>query len=66
LLSGYEGMKERESQFPGAARLMLKEALERLVQLYETTGRSSQAADVRQKLEVLEKAATQTESAQHR
>jgi len=66
LLSSYEGLRQRESEFPGAARLVLKEALDRLVQLYEATGRSSQAAHFRQELEVLEKAVTQTESAQYR
>ena len=51
LLSGYNGMKQREDQIPVQARLLrLKEALQRLVRLYEETGRPEQAAEWRRKL----------------
>jgi len=43
LLSGYQGMKQRQARIspPGANRL--SEVLERLVQLYEATGKNDQA-----------------------
>jgi hypothetical protein len=50
LLSGYEGMKEREDQIPAAGKPRLTEALQRLVQLYQATGQSGKAAQWRQKL----------------
>jgi eukaryotic-like serine/threonine-protein kinase len=34
LLSGYEGIKAREAKLPGANKLRLREAIERLVQFY--------------------------------
>ncbi|MCW5551685.1 MAG: serine/threonine protein kinase [Verrucomicrobiae bacterium] len=50
LLSGYEGMKLRESRIPNDGKVRLKEALERLVQLYETAGQAEKAADWKKKL----------------
>jgi lipopolysaccharide biosynthesis regulator YciM len=51
LASGYEGMKQRENLIPQQARaVFLKEALQRLVQLYEATGQSEKAAQYRQRL----------------
>ncbi len=44
LLSGYEGMKQREKTIPEQAKVRLREALERLVQLYEATNRPDEAA----------------------
>jgi len=44
LLSGYEGMKLREASIPPAGRLRLKEALERLVRLYDEWGKVDEAA----------------------
>jgi TolA-binding protein len=55
LLSGYEGMKQREDKIPALGKSRLKEALQRLVQLYESTGRTDQAAAWRQKLAEFEK-----------
>jgi hypothetical protein len=52
LLSGYEGMKQREATIP-ASKSILKEALKRLVQLYEETHRPDEAAQWKQKLEEL-------------
>ena len=55
LLSGYEGLKQREDKiasadsplelwrFPEESQPWLKEAVRRLVQLYEETGRPAQA-----------------------
>jgi serine/threonine protein kinase/tetratricopeptide (TPR) repeat protein len=45
LLSGYEGMKEREPQIPTNATVRLVEATGRIVRLYEATGRPEQAAE---------------------
>lgn len=56
LLSAYEGMKQREAKIPAVGKPRLKEALERLVQLYDATGRSDQAAEWKQKLAAFEKA----------
>jgi tetratricopeptide (TPR) repeat protein len=51
LVQGYEGMKQREVTIPVTYRTVrLAEALERLVQLYEATGRPEQAAEWRAKL----------------
>jgi tetratricopeptide (TPR) repeat protein len=56
LVSGYEGMKQWEAKMRTADRFFLKRALENLSQLYETTGRSNQAAEWRRKLDESEKA----------
>jgi tetratricopeptide (TPR) repeat protein len=58
LLSGYEGMREREAKIPSAARSRLKEAMQRLVALYEITGRSAQAAPWQKKIEDMDRAQT--------
>ena len=51
LLSGYEGLKQREDKIPDGVRLTrLKQSLQRLAQLDEETGRPEQAAEWRQKL----------------
>jgi hypothetical protein len=44
LLSGYEGLKQREDKLPPGAKTDLKEALQSLAQVYEATGRPDQAA----------------------
>jgi tetratricopeptide (TPR) repeat protein len=44
LLSAYEGLKQREDHIAWGGKGNLKEALSRLVQLYEDTGRHDQAA----------------------
>ena len=63
LLSGYEGLKQREDKitlenstpkfwrFPEERKPWLKEAAHRLVQLYEATGRPDQAAEWKKTLE---------------
>ncbi len=50
LLSGYEGMKQRAAQIPSQGQVRVTEALERLVQLYEATGQTEQAAAWRKQL----------------
>ncbi|PYK96137.1 MAG: serine/threonine protein kinase [Verrucomicrobia bacterium] len=44
LLSGYEGMKQREDKIPAAGKTRLKETIQRLVSLYQATERSEQVA----------------------
>jgi tetratricopeptide (TPR) repeat protein len=56
LLSGYEGMKNREAQIPAAGKVRVKETLQRLVQLCEETSRPDKAAEWRQELAEFEKA----------
>ena len=56
MLCGYEGMKQREAKVRlrnGEPRL--REALQRLVQLYEATNRHEQAADWKKRLDEFEK-----------
>ena len=55
LLTGYEGMKQREGKIPTAGKVRPKEALQRLVQLYEDMGQSAKAAEWKQKLAELQK-----------
>jgi len=50
LLTGYQGMREREAQRPILIKTRLAEAAERLVQLYEETNRPGQAAEWKKKL----------------
>ena len=52
LLSGYEGMKQREVNIPLEGKVRLSETLQRLVQLYEATNRPDQAAEWKQKLKL--------------
>ncbi len=44
LLAGYEGMKQREGRTSPEGKVCLRQAVERLVQLYEATGRKDEAA----------------------
>jgi hypothetical protein len=51
LSSGYEGMKVREAKIPASGnKAIFKESMEDLVQLYETKGDTTQAAEWKQKL----------------
>ena len=43
LLSGYEGMKQREDTIPSQDKPRLTKALERLVKLYEAWGKTDKA-----------------------
>src|SRR5262249_50538114 len=51
LLSGYEGVKSRETKIPAWVRARLIQAGERGVQLYESTGREVELAEWRAKLQ---------------
>lgn len=53
LLQGYEGLKQRAATIPGANQARLTEALERLVQLAEATGRPAEAVKWRKELDTL-------------
>ena len=52
LLSGYEGMKQREAQIPGEGKPRLTEAMARLERLYEATARPGLAAEWKQRQEL--------------
>jgi len=45
LLSGYEGLRQREDKIPAPSKGGIKACLERLVQLYEETARPTEAAE---------------------
>jgi eukaryotic-like serine/threonine-protein kinase len=51
LLAGYEGLKQREQTVPEQGKIRLPEAVERLVQLYEATGKKDEAAKWRMELD---------------
>jgi serine/threonine protein kinase len=51
LKAGYEGLKQREAKVPPAAKVRLAESLERLVRLYEATGKKDEAARWRLELD---------------
>jgi serine/threonine protein kinase/tetratricopeptide (TPR) repeat protein len=51
LLAGYEGMKVEEQTIPAVAKERMREALERLVQLYDATEQKDKATVWRKKLE---------------
>jgi len=51
LLKAYEGLKRRDAERPSRShQLLIKEAGERIIQLYEMWGKPDQAAEWRQKL----------------
>jgi tetratricopeptide (TPR) repeat protein len=52
LVQGYEGLKQRADRIPVHEKTRLTDALERLVQLYDSTGRPQEAARWRKELEV--------------
>jgi tetratricopeptide (TPR) repeat protein len=51
LLAGYEGLKQGEAKIPAHFKIRLTEALERLVQLYDATGKTDEAAKWRKVFE---------------
>jgi serine/threonine protein kinase len=57
LLRSYEGMKHRHAKIPPPSKARLTEALERLVQLYEATGKKDETVKWRKELDAV-KAAT--------
>jgi serine/threonine protein kinase/Tfp pilus assembly protein PilF len=54
LLAGYEGLRSRAERIPPEDKPRLKEALQRLVRLYEASGKPTQAADWKRRLEALQ------------
>ncbi len=58
LVSAYEGMKQREDKIPLNSKRQVKGVLQHIVQLYEDTGRTDQAAEWQQKLAEFDKAGT--------
>ena len=58
LLAGYEGMKQREARIPNESKVRLADALERLVQLYDTMGKKDKAEEWRKKLQEAKNAGT--------
>jgi len=56
LITGYDGLKQQENMLPAAGKLCLRNSLERLVQLYDATGRPEKAADWKQKLAEFDRA----------
>jgi serine/threonine protein kinase len=57
LLAGYEGMRQREAKIVAMFKVRLPEALERLVQFYEATGKPNTAAKWRKEFEEAKAAA---------
>jgi hypothetical protein len=51
LLAGHEGMKAQEAKIPPQGQVRIPEAIERLVQLYEATGKTEEAARWQNELE---------------
>jgi eukaryotic-like serine/threonine-protein kinase len=51
LLAGYDGMKQRGDKIPAQSKARLTEALERLVQFYDASGKPQEAAKWRKELE---------------
>jgi hypothetical protein len=64
LVSGYEGMVKRVDKIPTVGILHPTEGLQRLVKLYEETGRPDQAAAWKQKLAEFEKLEAEKKPAQ--
>jgi hypothetical protein len=56
LLKGYEGMKQQEKSIEPRDKRRLKEAVERLVRLYEETDKKDEAARWRRELEAIQAA----------
>jgi tetratricopeptide (TPR) repeat protein/tRNA A-37 threonylcarbamoyl transferase component Bud32 len=55
LVGGYQAMKQQQTKIPGKQKMRLTEALERLVQLYEATGKKDEAAKWRKELDAAKK-----------
>ncbi len=54
LLEGYQGMKQREAVMPPTAKDAFRQSVNTIVQLYELTGRTNEAAHWKEKLPVPE------------
>ncbi len=53
LIAGYEGMKQRQQSVPLQAQDRILEAIERLVQIYEATGKMDDATKFRKELDAI-------------
>ena len=51
LLTGYEGLKQRQETIPAKDKKQITKALERIVQLFEKTEKNEDAAEWRQELD---------------
>jgi tetratricopeptide (TPR) repeat protein len=60
LISGYNGMREREAKIPAANKPRLPKAAERLMRFYEETAQPDKASEWKQKLAELTKPAPNT------
>ncbi|HXJ61992.1 MAG TPA: serine/threonine-protein kinase [Verrucomicrobiae bacterium] len=56
LVSGYQGMAQRQNQIPAEAKAKLKESMQRLVNLYVATGQTNQAAEWKKNLKEFDEA----------
>ncbi|MHB1423544.1 MAG: tetratricopeptide repeat protein [Gemmataceae bacterium] len=56
LVQGYQGMNERADKIPSQDKVHLREAIERLVQLYDAWGKKDKADEWRKKLDTRKKA----------
>jgi tetratricopeptide (TPR) repeat protein/predicted Ser/Thr protein kinase len=55
LVAGYEGLKRHEATIPPQARFRLKEAVERLIRLYDALDKADDAANWRMMLETVDR-----------
>ena len=53
ILSGYEGLKARETKIPAQHKLRLTEAIERVIALYKAWGKKDKADEWRKKRSLL-------------
>ena len=51
LLAGYEGLKKDEKAIPPQGKINIPNAIQRLVKLYDATGKKDEAAKWRKELE---------------
>jgi len=58
LLAGYQGMKEHQADFSALTKSHMMEVLQRLVRLYEATGKPDKAKEWQKKLAMAKAAAT--------
>jgi len=62
LISGYNGLSAHQAEIPAAGKRRVKDAIERLLHLYEATGHSEEAAQWKRRLDELTKLAPESES----
>ncbi len=62
LVSGYKGMRDRTAKMPADEKTRLKDAIQRLVQLYEATNRPEKAVEWKAKMGETRQSGNQSES----